>query len=257
MNDTLRYMARPHFYRHWHGDDIRFSSVYAFHENFILPISHDEVVYGKGSVIAKQPGDEWQRFAGLRTLYGYMWAHPGKKLLFMGCEFAQLDEWHHERTLDWHLWARPLHGGVARWIGDLNDAYRKWPALHVNDFNDAGFWWLPFEHHQSTLLAFARRAGPEDALVVAICNMTAEPRMGVRIGLPAAGTWYEILNSDAPMYGGSGVGNLGRIHAVDTPLGGQPASATLTVPPLGTLFLANRPDPQMSSSSPGDSNARQ
>jgi 1,4-alpha-glucan branching enzyme len=130
MNDTLRYVSRPHFFRQWHGDDIRFSSVYAFHENFVLPLSHDEVVYGKGSLLSRQPGDDWQRFAGLRTLYGLMWAHPGKKLLFMGGEFAQAEEWHHERTLDWHLWAKPAHAGVARWVSDLNTVYRRLPAMH-------------------------------------------------------------------------------------------------------------------------------
>lgn len=257
MNDTLRYVARPHFFRSWHGDDIRFSSVYAFHENFILPLSHDEVVYGKGSLVNKQAGDEWQRFAGLRCLFGYMWSHPGKKLLFMGGEFAQLEEWHHERTLDWHLWARPLHAGVARWMVDLNAAYRRWPALHARDFDASGFWWLHFDHSQPTVLAFARCAGPDDAVIVAIHNMTAEPRVGLHLAMPAAGTWYEVLNSDSPMYGGSGVGNLGRIHATDTPLAGQPASATLTVPPLATLILANRPDPQTPTRAHGDSHARQ
>ena len=256
MNDTLRYVGRAHFYRAWHGDDIRFSSVYAFHENFILPLSHDEVVYGKGSLINKQAGDEWQRFAGLRTLYGLMWAHPGKKLLFMGGEFAQVDEWHHERTLDWHLWARPMHAMIARWVQDLNAAYRRWPALHVHDFESRGFHWLPFERYEPTVLAWARRADDGDAVVVCICNLTAEVRQGMRIGLPAAGTWYEILNSDAPCYGGSGVGNLGRVLAAAAPLAGQPASATVTVPPLGTLLLSSRPDPQHSPAK-GEQDARQ
>jgi len=240
MNDTLRYVARPHFFRSWHGDDIRFSSVYAFHENFILPLSHDEVVYGKGSLLARQPGDEWQRFAGLRSLYGMMWTHPGKKLLFMGGEFGQWDEWHHERTLDWHLWARPLHAGVARWLGDLNALYRRLPALHVHDFDSQGFAWLPFERYEPTLLAWLRRAGDDDALVVAIHNMTAEPRHALRIGLPAAGTWHELLNSDAAVYGGSGIGNLGRVEATAQALGGMPASAAVTVPPLATLILSSR-----------------
>ncbi|MGE4243751.1 1,4-alpha-glucan branching protein GlgB [Ramlibacter sp.] len=244
MNDTLRYMGRAHFYRPYHGDDIRFSSVYAFHENFILPLSHDEVVYGKGSLVAKQPGDEWQRFAGLRALYGLMWTHPGKKLLFMGGEFAQLEEWHHERTLDWHLWARPLHAGVARWISDLNAAYRRWPALHANDFRAEGFAWLPFERHEPTVLGILRRGGERDAFVVAIVNLTPEVRLNVRIGLPCAGPWDEILNSDAPSYGGTGVGNLGRVQAVKEPLGGQPASTVLALPPLGVVVLASRADPQ-------------
>jgi 1,4-alpha-glucan branching enzyme len=242
MNDTLRYVERPHFYRRWHGDDIRFSSVYAFNENFMLPFSHDEVVYGKGSMLCKQAGDEWQRFAGLRALYGYMWAHPGKKLLFMGGEFGQMQEWHHERTLDWHLWARPLHAGVARWVADLNAAYKRVPALHLNDFNHEGFQWLPVDTKEpQTVLAFVRRGGPGDAQAVAIVNMTPEPRHGLRLGLPHAGTWHELLNSDAPFYGGSGMGNLGRVHADDSPLGGAPASATITLPPLATLVLIDRP----------------
>jgi 1,4-alpha-glucan branching enzyme len=241
MNDTLRYMARPHFFRRWHGDDIRFSAVYAFNENFVLPLSHDEVVYGKGSLIDKQPGDEWQRFAGLRALYGYMWAHPGKKLLFMGGEFAHLDEWHHERSLDWHLWARPLHAGVARWVADLNGAYRRLPALHLKDFDHAGFGWLPVETGDPTILAFLRAGAPGDALAVAICNLTPQPRHGLRIGVPHAGDWHELLNSDAAYYGGSGQGNLGRAHAPAQPFGGQPASLALTLPPLAMLLLVDQP----------------
>lgn len=238
MNDTLRYLQRPHFFRRWHGDDIRFSSVYAFNENFVLPLSHDEVVYGKGSLLGRQPGDEWQRFAGLRVLYGLMWTHPGKKLLFMGGEFGQLQEWHHERTLDWHLWARPLHAGVARWVGDLNQAYRRLPALHVNDFHPDGFAWLPVETPEpQTVLAFVRRGDAGDPPVVALCNLTPEPRHGLRLGLPHAGPWHELLNSDAAWYGGSGMGNLGRIEADDQPLAGLPASAILTLPPLATLVL--------------------
>jgi 1,4-alpha-glucan branching enzyme len=241
MNDTLRYLARPHFFRRWHGDDIRFSAVYAFHENFVLPLSHDEVVYGKGSLLTKQPGDEWQRFAGLRNMFGLMWSHPGKKLLFMGGEFGQWQEWHHERTLDWHLWARPQHAGVARWVADLNAAYRRLPALHYNDFAPEGFGWLPVATDEaSTVIAFVRRGRPGDALAVAICNLTAEPRFGLRVGLPHAGTWHELLNSDASTYGGSGMGNLGRIEAATTALGGQPASASLTLPPLATLVFCDQ-----------------
>jgi 1,4-alpha-glucan branching enzyme len=257
MNDTLRYVSRPHFFRHWHGDDIRFSAVYAFHENFVLPLSHDEVVYGKGSLLARQPGDEWQRFAGLRTLYGLMWAHPGKKLLFMGGEFGQIEEWHHERTLDWYLWARPLHAGVARWLADLNGLYRREPALHASDFDARGFAWLAFERHEPTILAFVRRCADSDAMVVAVCNLTAEPRHGLRLALPAAGHWWELLNSDAGTYGGSGIGNMGGVEAAAHPLAGWPASATLTVPPLGTLVLSNRPPSQNSLSAPGASHARQ
>lgn len=256
MNDTLRYASRPHFFRQWHGDDIRFSSVYAFHENFVLPLSHDEVVYGKGSLLSRQPGDDWQRFAGLRTLYGLMWAHPGKKLLFMGGEFAQAEEWHHERTLDWHLWAKPAHAGVARWVSDLNTAYRRLPAMHRHDFDAHGFSWLPCEPGLSTVLCFLRRGGDGDAFAVALCNFTPQPHHGLRIGLPAAGPWYELLNSDAGLYGGSGVGNLGCVQAGAEPVGSYPASALVTVPPLGTVLLSNRPLPP-TASNPGDVHARQ
>jgi 1,4-alpha-glucan branching enzyme len=256
MNDTLRYFSRPHFFRRWHGDDIRFSAVYAFDENFILPLSHDEVVYGKGSLLTRQPGDEWQRFAGLRTLFGLMWAHPGKKMLFMGGEFAQVAEWHHEGTLDWYLWARPLHAAVARWVSDLNTAYRQLPALHASDFDREGFRWLPCEHHEPTILTFLRRAGPQDAQVVAIVNTTPEPRNALRVAMPEAGSWHEILNSDAAFYGGSGVGNLGRVQATPHPVGGWPASALVSVPPLGTVLLCNRPIPT-TASNPGDLHARE
>jgi 1,4-alpha-glucan branching enzyme len=255
MNDTLRYMARPHFFRRWHGDDIRFSAVYAFNENFVLPLSHDEVVYGKRSLLEKQPGDDWQRFAGLRLLYGYMWAHPGKKLLFMGGEFAQNEEWHHERPLDWHQWAQPLHAGVARWIVDLNSAMRRLPALHVGDFDGRGFRWLPIESGDPNVLAFLRRGRPGDAQVIALCNMTPQPHHSLRVGVPHGGDWYELLNSDAAYYGGSGWGNLGRAHAVDQPLGDQPASLALTLPPLAMLLLADRPFDHHHSS-PGVHHAR-
>lgn len=255
MNDTLRYYGRPHFYRQWHGDDVRFSTVYAFHENFVLPLSHDEVVYGKGSLLGRQPGDEWQKFAGLRNLYGYMWTHPGKKLLFMGGEFGQLAEWKHEGTLDWHLWARPLNAGVARWVADLNALYRRLPALHGTDFDARGFSWLPTERHESTIVCFLRRGAEGDAPVAVLCNMTPEPRSALRVGLPSAGAWQEVLNSDAPVYGGSGVGNLGQVEATAHPVGGWPASALVTVPPLGVVVLS----PQISTKAvlQGEQNARQ
>jgi 1,4-alpha-glucan branching enzyme len=230
--------------------------VYAFDENFILPLSHDEVVYGKGSLLTRQPGDEWQRFAGLRNLFGLMWAHPGKKLLFMGGEFGQIEEWHHDRTLHWHLWAHPSHVGIARWVSDLNALYRRLPALHVNDFDSRGFSWLPCERHEPTILTFVRRAGPHDAQVVAICNMTAEPRMALRVAMPEAGDWHELLNSDAAFYGGSGVGNLGHVQATAHPVGGWPASALVTVPPLGTVLLSNRTIPTTALTQ-GDPHARQ
>src|SRR3569623_933283 len=241
MNATLRYYSRPHFFRRWHGDDIRFSAVYEFSEDYVLPLSHDEVVYGKGSLLGRQPGDDWQRFAGLRALYGYMWSHPGKKLLFMGGEFAQHEEWHHERTLDWHLWARPYNCGVARWVSDLNAAYRRIPALHMHDFEPVGFDWLPLAHHDPDILAYVRRGEPGQPLAIAVINMTPQPRYSLKVGVPHAGHWCEVLNSDAAVYGGSGVGNLGRAFADVVPLHGQPATLTFTLPPLAMVLFTDQP----------------
>lgn len=239
MNDTLRYMRRDHVHRQWHEGDVRFSMVYAFDENFVLALSHDEVVYGKRSLLSRQPGDAWQRFAGLRTLYGMMWSHPGKKLLFMGGEFGQIEEWHHERTLDWHLWAQARHSSLARWVADLNRLYRDRPALHVHDFDAEGFTWMPLDPHQTTVLAFVRCAG--DDYVLAVHNLTPQTVTGLRVGVPVDGRWFELLNSDAEVYGGSGVGNFGGVDATLVPLQGQPAHLNLTVPPLSTLLLSNRP----------------
>ena len=239
MNDTLRYMQRAHVHRQWHEGDIRFSAEYAFDENFVLALSHDEVVYGKKSLLMRQPGDEWQRFAGLRTLYGLMWAHPGKKLLFMGGEFGQVEEWHHERTLDWHLWAKARHSGIARWVTDLNRAYRALPALHAHDFDRTGFAWAPVDPHHPTVLAMLRRAG--DDAVLAVHNLTPTPLYGVRIGVPHAGPWHEFLNSDAECYGGSGVGNAGMAAATSEPMAQWRASLRITVPPLASVFFSNRP----------------
>ena len=254
MNDTLRYFSRPHFYRHWHGEDIRFSAVYAFHENFVLPLSHDEVVYGKGSLLARQPGDEWQRFAGLRNLYGYMWTARAK-LLFMGGDSARPRNGTttHPRLAPV---GAPYHAGIARWVADLNALYRRVPALHANDFHSEGFAWLPCERHEATLLAYVRRGAPGAATVVAIVNLTPEPRTALRVAMPEAGNWHELLNSDAAYYGGSGVGNLGQVQATSHGVGGWPASALVTVPPLGTVILSNHPIPTMASI-PGDPNARQ
>jgi len=240
MNDTLRYAERSHVHRHWHEGDIRFSGVYAFDENFVLALSHDEVVYGKHSLLMRQPGDEWQRFAGLRTLYGYMWSHPGKKLLFMGGEFGQVEEWHHERTLDWHLWAHARHSGLARWVSDLNRTYRTLPALHASDFDRASFAWATADPHHSTVIALLRRA-PDGEAVLAVHNMTPTPHAGVRIGVPRSGLWHEVLNSDAQAYGGSGVGNCGGVHATPDALGDQPARLQITVPPLSSVYLSTRP----------------
>jgi 1,4-alpha-glucan branching enzyme len=243
MNDTLRYMERPHFFRGWHGADVRFSLWYAFNENFLLPLSHDEVVYGKKSLLHKQPGDEWQRFAGLRNLYGFMWTHPGKKLLFMGGEFGQEQEWHHERTLDWHLWAKPLHAGLARWLADLNRLYRAVPALHQLDFDKQGFSWTSTDGQvPPTVLAYLRHARGGQGDVLVVCNMSAEPLASVRIGVPRAGVWRELLNSDASVYGGSGMGNQGAREAHSGACGDCPAWLDVTVPPLATLVFSDTPD---------------
>ena len=254
MNDLLRYTARPHFFRDYHGDDIRFSIWYAFNENFVLPLSHDEVVHGKGSLLNKQPGDDWQRFAGLRAMLGLMWAHPGKKLLFMGGEFAQQREWNHDAALDWHLWQQPAHAGVARWVADLNAVVRAVPALHRRDFNSDGFAWAGAENDEATVVCFFRRtqAVPsiapdglheplaEDAWVLALCNLTPQPRIGWRIGVPHSGRWFELLNSDAQHYGGSGVGNLGGCDAEPVPCGGHAFSMCVNVPPLATVLFCDR-----------------
>ncbi len=237
MNDTLRYMQRQHIHRGWHGDDIRFSAVYAFDENFVLALSHDEVVYGKHSLLMKQPGDEWQRFAGLRTLYGMMWSHPGKKLLFMGGEFGQIEEWHHERTLDWHLWGQSRHAGLARWVADLNALYRQSPALHATDFDRGGFRWASLSMPDATVLAFFRQCGEE--VVLAIHNLTPRPLHGQQVQVPTAGIWREALNSDAACYGGSGVGNAGGVRA--TAVSNDSWAITVTLPPLSTLLFTNLP----------------
>ena len=249
MNDLLRYTARPHFFREHHGDDIRFSIWYAFNENFVLPLSHDEVVHGKYSLLHKQPGDSWQRFAGLRAMLGLMWAHPGKKLLFMGGEFAQEREWNHDSALDWPLWGQPAHAGVARWLADLNTAYRTVPALHRRDFDSAGFAWAGAENDDPTVVCFFRRTGvvrqpearaiAEQAVVLALCNFTAAPHLSWRIGVPHAGRWYELLNGDAALYGGSGVGNLGGCDAEPVPCGGHAFSMCVNVPPLATVLFSD------------------
>jgi 1,4-alpha-glucan branching enzyme len=243
MNDTLRYFERPHFYREYHQEDVRFSFWYAFDENFLLPLSHDEVVYGKGSLLGRQPGDDWQRFAGLRTLYGLMWAHPGKKLLFMGGEFGQEQEWHHERTLDWHLWNDPMHAGIGRWVADLNRVYRSHPALHRLDFSKDGFSWATTSHAPATTFAFLRHADGDGGDLLAVCNLTAAPLHGLRIGVPRAGLWREVLNSDAALYGGSGVGNLGGCEAQPVACGSHGHSIVATVPPLATVYFSDSAPP--------------
>ncbi|MDQ7956032.1 MAG: 1,4-alpha-glucan branching protein GlgB [Pseudomonadota bacterium] len=238
MNDTLAYAHTDPVYRRHHHRQITFGLMYAHTENFVLPFSHDEVVHGKGSMIGKMPGDEWQQFAGLRNLYGYQWAYPGKKLLFMGCEFAQRTEWNADRSLDWHLLehggAQPLHEGVRRLVRDLNNVYRHYPALHAQDCEAAGFQWLVHDDADQSVFAFVRQA-PDGACVVAVCNFTPVVRHGYRLGLPQAGTWREAINTDQAVYGGSGVGNA-PVGTQPVPWHGQPQSAVMTVPPLATVL---------------------
>ena len=231
MHDTLAYMAHDPVYRRHHQHEITFSIWYAFSENFVLPLSHDEVVYGKRSLLDKMPGDDWQRFANLRLLLGYMWMHPGKKLLFMGGEFAQGREWNHDQSLDWHLLGHEPHRQMQQWVRDLNRLYRAEPALHVADCSADGFEWIDTGDAANSVLSFLRRGG--GPTIVVACNFTPVPRHNYRIGVPGGGFWRELLNSDASCYGGSGQGNLGGLDAAPIPSAGRPHSLNATLPPLG------------------------
>ena len=237
MHDTLDYMHQDPVYRRYHQGQLTFSLIYAFNENFVLPLSHDEVVYGKGSLIGKMPGDDWQQFANLRALYGYMWGHPGKKLLFMGGEFGQRREWTHEGELEWWVTALPEHAGVQRWVRDLNRVYRQEPALHRIDFSGDGFEWLDVDNADASMIAFLRKGGEDVAPVMVVCNFTPIPRTNFLIGVPKRGVWREILNSDARDYGGAGWGNLGAVHSVPVSTHGRVESVNLTLPPLSTIML--------------------
>jgi 1,4-alpha-glucan branching enzyme len=238
MHDVLDYMRLDPVHRKYHHNLLTFGLLYAWSENFILPLSHDEVVHGKGSLLGKMPGDEWQRFANLRALYGFMYGHPGKKLMFMGGEFGQSREWHHDRSLDWHLTAAgPFHRGLQRLVRDLNQLYRREPALHELDADPAGFEWIDCSDSEQSVITFVRRARQPSDLVVVACNFTPVPRVGYRIGVPRAGLYREQLNSDAALYGGNNVGNAGGVWAEPTPWQGQAHSLVLTLPPLAALFL--------------------
>ena len=237
MHDTLDFMAHDPIHRRYHHNRLTFSIWYAFSENFVLPLSHDEVVYGKKSLISKMPGDRWQQFANLRLLYGWMWAHPGKKLLFMGGDIAQWREWNHDRQLDWDVCASDDHAGVQRWLRDLNVAYRATPALHRQDFAREGFEWIDGNDSDNSVLTFLRWPGDGPPVLVA-CNFTPVVRENYRVGVPVAGAWREVLNSDSATYGGSGVGNMGRVVAEERAWHGRPNSVGLTLPPLGMVLLA-------------------
>jgi 1,4-alpha-glucan branching enzyme len=237
MHDTLRYISKDTVFRRYHHHDLTFGLLYAFSENFVLPLSHDEVVHGKGSLIAKMPGDRWQRFANLRAYFGFMWGHPGKKLLFMGGEFAQEREWNHDESLDWHLLGDSFHKGVQTLIGDLNQAYCSIPALHERDCDAKGFEWLVADDRDNSVIAWARRGEDERSIAIVVSNFTPVPREAYRIGVPLRGFYREVVNTDAVLYGGSNMGNLGGVKADSTPSHGQPCSLTLTIPPLATLIL--------------------
>jgi 1,4-alpha-glucan branching enzyme len=237
MNDTLRYVERDPIHRRWDHGLMTFGLVYAFSEKFVLPISHDEVVHGKGSLPAKMPGDDWQRFANLRAYLGFMWTQPGKKLLFMGCEFAQLREWNHDRSLDWHLLDEPRHSGIQRLVRDLNRLYRAIPALHALDCDAAGFRWIVMNDADNSVFAWLRYGPGQTDPVLVVCNFTPVVRHGYRVGVPSAGAWREIFNSDAAGYGGSNTGNDGFGYAEHTALHGLDASMPITLPPLATLIF--------------------
>jgi 1,4-alpha-glucan branching enzyme len=244
MNDTLQYMAKDPAHRRWHHDKMTFGLLYAFSENFVLPLSHDEVVHGKGTILGRMPGDEWQRFANLRAYYGFMWGHPGKKLLFMGQEFAQQREWNHDTSIDWHLREMSLHAGVQRLVRDLNHLYCNRPALHRLDCEPAGFRWIVADDSEQSVLAWLRLSDDGAPPVAVVCNFTPVPREGYRIGLPHAGPWREILNTDAEIYGGAGIGNRGMAFAEPQPQHGFDASAQITVPPLATVYMTYESDGQ-------------
>ncbi len=237
MHDTLSYMGRDPIYRRHHHNNLTFRMLYAFHENFILPLSHDEVVHGKGSLLGKMPGDDWQKFANLRLLYGYMYGQAAKKLLFMGGEIGQWGEWNHDQSLDWHVLAHEPHAGIARWVADLNRVYRQEPALYDLDFHPAGFEWIDCNDTDQSVLSFIRRAKHSSEVILVVLNLTPVPRFHYRVGVPGGGTWLEILNSDAREYWGSGLGNAGRVDAGPAGAHGRPWSLDLTLPPLSALFF--------------------
>jgi 1,4-alpha-glucan branching enzyme len=250
MHDTLEYLRHEPIFRNYHHGEITFSLIYAFSENYVLPLSHDEVVHLKGSLLGKMPGDTWQKFAGLRTLLAYMWSHPGKQLLFMGSEFGQGAEWAEERTLDWWLLEDAAEGanhlGIQKLVRDLNKLYRSQPALYSLDSTPDGFRWIDANDAGGNTLSFLRYGAAvpkvkQQPVVACVVNFSGGPHENYRVGLPHSGPWREVLNTDAYEYGGSGVGNLGRVEATDEPQHAMPASALIRVPPMGAVFLAPEP----------------
>ena len=237
MHDTLEYMSKDSLFRRYHHNKLTFRMIYAFHENFVLPLSHDEVVYGKGSLLGKMPGDDWQKFANLRALFGYMYAQPAKKLLFMGGEFGQWREWVHDASLEWDLLDYPLHAGLQRWVQDLNWLYRNEPALHELDCDPGGFEWIDCDDADSSVVSLIRKGKSSAAVILVLCNFTPVPRYSYRVGAPRGGRWQEVLNSDAAEYGGGNMGNLGGVDTAPVGLHGRPYSLTLTLPPLSVSFF--------------------
>jgi len=237
MHDTLEYMSKDAIHRKYHHNKLTFRMVYAYTENFVLPLSHDEVVYGKGSLLRKMPGDDWQKFANLRLLFGYMYAQPAKKLIFMGGEFGVWSEWYHETGLEWQLLEYPMHAGVQHWVRDLNRLYRSEPSLHSLDFDPSGFKWIDCNDSEQSTLSMMRKANAKKNILIIACNFTPVPRHNYRVGAPRGGFWSEVLNSDARDYGGSGQGNMGGIEAAPVPFHGMPFSLNLTLPPLSVVFL--------------------
>jgi 1,4-alpha-glucan branching enzyme len=237
MHDTLHYFKLDPIHRKYHQNEITFSIMYAFTENFMLPLSHDEVVHGKGSLLNRMPGDEWKKFANLRLLYGYMFTHPGTKLLFMGAEFAQSGEWNHDHSLDWHLLQYEPHHTILTYIQELNTHYRSEPALYHFSFSQQGFEWIDYSDRENSVIAYQRKSDKDEDLLIVVCNFTPEVRSQYRIGVPFSGTWKEVFNSDNKKYGGSGILNGGEILTSPVKFHHQDYSVSLQLPPLGITVL--------------------
>jgi len=237
MHDTLQYFKKEPVHRKFHQNEITFSVMYAFTENFMLPLSHDEVVHGKGSLLGRMPGDEWQRFANLRLLFGYMFMHPGTKLVFMGGEIAQSSEWNHDKSLDWHLLDSAPHSGMKTFMQELNTHYQSEPALYHYSFDQRGFQWIDYSDSENSVMAFQRKSDKKEDLLIVICNFTPESRSHYRIGVPFRGKWREIFNTDNLKYGGSGVLNIGDLNTSPVKYHHQDYSVQLTLPPLGITVL--------------------